>query len=256
MLDAGDVGFQPICRSWCEWTRDPWKSGNPCIQRFVSGRQDISLLIRWKSIQKQKTQVIEGLFLFMYFFVRSMLPRFKEYLLHSMWWTLQTFLNLEVLLSVPPFMLYFFFSWTFPSCLHHLHLPPKCCLPTACKLQGAAGACWCSFIIAALSNFFFVICRFEIADLIITDLIIADLIITALIIAELIITDVLLQIWLLQIWLLQIWLLWQISWCNCIWFIRFYQRCPPIFSESKYECSVEKLTMKEIGRLPGSRKPF
>ena len=54
MLDAGDVGFQPICRSWCEWTRDPWKSGNPCIQRFVSGRQDISLLIRWKSIQKQK----------------------------------------------------------------------------------------------------------------------------------------------------------------------------------------------------------
>ena len=207
MLDAGDAGFQPICRSWCEWTRDPWKSGNPCIQRFVSGRQDISLLIRWKSIQKQKTQIIEGLFLFMYFFVRSMLPRFKEYLLHSMWWTLQTFLNLEVLLSVPPFMLYFFFSWTFPSCLHHLHLPPKCCLPTACKLQGAAGACWCSFIIAALSNFFFVICRFDnsrfdnhrfdycrsdyyssnycradyyrciIADLIIADLIITDMII-------------------------------------------------------------------------------
>ena len=54
MLDAGDVGFQPICRSWCEWTSDPWKSGNPCIQRFVSGRQDISLLSCWKSIQKQK----------------------------------------------------------------------------------------------------------------------------------------------------------------------------------------------------------
>ena len=73
------------------------------------------------------------------------------------------FLNLEVLLSVPPFMLYFFFSWTFPSCLHHLHLPPKCCLPTACKLQGAAGACWCSFIIAALSNFYqFFLCYLQI----------------------------------------------------------------------------------------------
>ena len=163
MLDAGDVGFQPICRSWCEWTRDPWKSGNPCIQRFVSGRQDISLLIRWKSIQKQKTQIIEGLFLFMYFFVRSMLPRFKEYLLHSMWWTLQTFFNLEVLLSVPPFMLYFFFSWTFPSCLHHLHLPPKCCLPTECKLPGAVRACWCSLIKAAFSNLYqFFCCHLQI----------------------------------------------------------------------------------------------
>ena len=140
---------------------EKWKSVYPtfCVRKAGHFTFD-SLKINTKT---KKTQIIEGLFLFMYFFVRSMLPRFKEYLLHSMWWTLQTFLNLEVLLSVPPFMLYFFFSWTFPSCLHHLHLPPKCCLPTECKLPGAVRACWCSLIIAAFSNLYqFFCCHLQI----------------------------------------------------------------------------------------------
>ena len=148
MLDAGDVGFQPICRSWCEWTRDPWKSGNPCIQRFVSGRQDISLLIRWKSIQKQKEHKLsKGYFCSCSFLCDQCCIVLKNIFYIPCDGLFKLFFNLEVLLSVPPILLHYFFSWTFPSCLHHLHLPPKCCLPTACKLPGAIRACWCSLII-------------------------------------------------------------------------------------------------------------